>query len=191
MLTSAPAGSGVFVAAASASGDPHIVGARGQHFDFFGQSNEIYTLFSAPQFVVNMQLKAQGPKDKFIDALFVHFRNVTLRFDTGTYKADKMQARIDRQLAGVDDVRALVRPYRTEIELCDGHRVEIAQRVDIDTVNYKQRRFFHLDVKIDVPGCHNDFGGVLGETYRCDGVFEWNRSREEEFHVRTGHELTM
>eukprot|EP01108_Squamamoeba_japonica_P000432 TRINITY_DN1132_c0_g1_i3.p1 TRINITY_DN1132_c0_g1~~TRINITY_DN1132_c0_g1_i3.p1 ORF type:complete len:172 (-),score=50.01 TRINITY_DN1132_c0_g1_i3:59-574(-) len=137
-----------------------------------------------------MQLMAQGPKDKFIDALFVHVRNVTLRFDTGTYKADKMQARINKQLAGVADARVVVGPHHSEIELCDGHRIVILQRVDTDVLDHKRRKFYHLDVKIEVPGCHNDFGGILGETYRCDGEFKWDRSREESFHVRTGHDVS-
>lgn len=177
-------------AAAGASGDPHIVGARGQRFDFFGKSNAIYTLFSAPQFVINMQLMAQGPEDKYIGALFVHVGNVTLRFDAGTYKAHKLQARINKQLAGVAHAHVVVGPHRAELELCDGHRMAIEQRVDTDVVNHKRSKFYHLDVKIDVPGCHNDFGGILGETYRCDGEFSWDRSREERFRVRTGHDVS-
>eukprot|EP01108_Squamamoeba_japonica_P010325 TRINITY_DN999_c0_g2_i2.p3 TRINITY_DN999_c0_g2~~TRINITY_DN999_c0_g2_i2.p3 ORF type:complete len:172 (-),score=42.79 TRINITY_DN999_c0_g2_i2:109-624(-) len=137
-----------------------------------------------------MKLMAQGPKARFIDVVFVRFRSVTLRFDVSHYKPEKMQARINKQLEGVSDARVVVGHGRTDIELCDGHRIVIKQRFDIDSSDPKKRKLYHLDVQIEVPGCHNDFGGILGETYRCDGSFQWDRSREESFHIRFGHNMS-
>ena len=113
-----------------------------------------------------------------------------MRFDTGHYTPEKMQARMDSLLSGVDGVRVVVGNGRSDIELCDGHSVAIEQRFGTDFDDPKQRRLYHLNVEINVPGCHNDFGGILGETYRCDGEFAWDASREESFHVRFGRDVS-
>jgi hypothetical protein len=39
-----------------------------------------------------------------------------------------------------------------------------------------------------VPGCHNSYGGLLGQTYQCKYAkekFNWSRDREEEFRIAT------
>jgi hypothetical protein len=41
---------------------------------------------------------------------------------------------------------------------------------------------------VRVPGCHNAYGGLLGQTYQCKYArekFEWSREREEAFRVAT------
>ena len=41
---------------------------------------------------------------------------------------------------------------------------------------------------VSVPGCHDAYGGVLGQTYRCEYVhgqkpFVWSHAQEESFRV--------
>jgi hypothetical protein len=39
-----------------------------------------------------------------------------------------------------------------------------------------------------LPGCHNAYGGLLGQTYQCKYArekFDWSREREEAFRVAT------
>jgi hypothetical protein len=45
-----------------------------------------------------------------------------------------------------------------------------------------------LNFEVRVPGCHNAYGGLLGQTYQCKYAsekFEWSREREEAFRVAT------
>ena len=51
-------------------------------FDFLGAPGGIYTLFSAPQFVVNMRLHKVGPKARYINAVGVVFAGYTHTFNT-------------------------------------------------------------------------------------------------------------
>jgi hypothetical protein len=55
-------GSGSFVSAATASGDPHLAGANGVTFDVYGKPAANYSLLVAPAFEVNMQLADRGPR---------------------------------------------------------------------------------------------------------------------------------
>jgi hypothetical protein len=46
----------------------------------------------------------------------------------------------------------------------------------------------YLNFEVSVPGCHDAYGGLLGQTYQCKYAhekFEWSREREEAFRVAT------
>jgi hypothetical protein len=57
---------GYWVSGGSATNDPHLVGANGAKFDFDGELDAAYALFSAPQFQVNMRIAGDGPKPHFM-----------------------------------------------------------------------------------------------------------------------------
>ena len=190
-----------------AVGDPHLRGPHGEHFDFYGQPNGIYALFSTPQFVVNMHLTSDenSPKARFIEELGIVFRNASLRFDTYAFNPAKLQARLTKQLEPVGGV-ATVRPHSIELELCSGHTVHIVQRVltlwrrkGASFFVQKQRdagrnaqavKFFHLDVKVAVVGCHDAYDGALGALYQCkfargNEKFVFDNAQEESFRVKS------
>ena len=164
----------------------------------FSLTRRVYALFSAPQFAINMHLMNNGPKARFMDEIGVVFRNATLRFNTHAFKPAKLQQQLDAQLAPLGGA-AIVTPSNIELELCDGHRVHIQQRFTVlwqranSTVFYTHKasnrhpvKFFHLDVEVQVPGCHDAFDGALGQTYQCKynaQPFRFDHAQEESFRV--------
>ncbi len=57
------------------------------------------------------------------------------------------------------------------IDLCAQHQLV-----------FKGSKINFLDVEVRVPGCHNSYGGLLGQTYQCKYAtdkFEWSRDKEE------------
>jgi hypothetical protein len=67
-------GSGSFVSAVTASGDPHLAGAHGITFDVFGKPAANYSLLVAPAFEVNMQLADRGPEMRFMTSMAVLYQ---------------------------------------------------------------------------------------------------------------------
>jgi hypothetical protein len=64
--------------------------------------------------------------------------------------------------------------------LCSQHTISFATRHS-DGINF-------LNLEVSVPGCHDAYGGLLGQTYQCKYAhekFEWSREREEAFRVAT------
>ena len=165
-----------------------MVGAHGEKYDFFGTSNGIYSLFSTPQFDVNMKLLDHGPKNRFINEIGIVFRNVTLHFDTAMFKAKQKQNTLNKMLADVGG-KATVKPFKIALELCEGHRVTIVQRFASGwKVAGKVQKFYFLNIEIQVPGCHDSYGGVLGQTYQCKyskgEKFQFSHDDEESFRVK-------
>ena len=176
----------VAVTAAAASGDPHLIGPHNERFDFDGEPNGIYALFTTPQFAVNMKLHPEGPKTRLIHEIGVVFRNASMHFDTQMFDVKHKSMMLNKKLAQFEEGRAIVTPFNVELELCDGHRVSIAQRFTEWKVASKARRFYHLDVNIQVPGCHDSFDGALGQTYQCKynhEKFVFNHQQEASFRL--------
>ena len=175
--------------ATGANGDPHLVGAHGEHYEFFGQPGAVYTLFSTPQFVLNMQLWDKGPNDRYIERLALIFRNVTHVFSTAAFHPKKFEQKLNREFEPVGG-KAHLSPNRIELELCEGHKVEIVHGVALAQKNVGD--IYHLDVAVTVPGCHDAYGGALGQTYQCRYAtggdrFVWSQSHkaEETFRVKS------
>jgi hypothetical protein len=57
----------------TATGDPHLVSASGVRYDFDGEPGSTYSLFSAPQFQVAMQLAGDGPGTHFMTEIGLLF----------------------------------------------------------------------------------------------------------------------
>ena len=153
-----------------------------------------------------MHLMNGGPKSRFMDRVGVRFRNATFVFDTAAFRARKLQAQVSEALEPVGG-HADVQPFNVKLELCDGHRVHIRQMKTLlwqhadGTGFFPHSRnagpgampmhFFHLDVSVQVPGCHNAFDGALGQTYQCrfapehggSETFRFDHAQEETFRL--------
>jgi hypothetical protein len=163
---------------ASAVGDPHLVGAHGIKFDVFGAPGANYSLLVAPAFEVNMQLAKRGPELRFMTAMAVLYRGKSFTITPWTAKAKRAELIAHFESFGskvsIKDDRIIT------IELCTGHTVSFA------TLHIE--RNIYMNFRMEVPGCHDSYGGLLGQTYQCKYAtekFEWSRNREDEFRVAT------
>jgi hypothetical protein len=70
------------------------------------------------------------------------------------------------------------------IELCAAHKMSFA----IDHAGRENNLNGYLNFRMEVPGCHDAYGGLLGQTYQCKYAtekFEWSRDREDDFRIAT------
>jgi hypothetical protein len=162
----------------SGSGDPHLVGANGITFDVYGKPAANYSLLVAPAFEVNMQLADRGPEMRFMTSMAVLYQGTSFIITPWTVKnSAKLVAHFEALDAkvNIDEPNWII-----TIELCAGHTIMFATRHS-DNIN-----FLNFDMR--VPGCHNAYGGLLGQTFQCKYAsekFEWSREREEAFRVAT------
>jgi hypothetical protein len=162
----------------SGSGDPHLAGAYGITFDVYGKPAANYSLLVAPAFEVNMQLADHGPEMRFMTSMAVLYQGTSFIITPWTVKSSaELVAHFEALGAKVD----IDEPnWIITIELCAGHTIVFATRHS-DNIN-----FLNFDMR--VPGCHNAYGGLLGQTFQCKYAsekFEWSREREEAFRVAT------
>jgi len=166
------------------TGDPHFQGPHGEAFDFYGSSNEAYSLVSGPALAINMMLASDGVASHFISKLFVAFRNVTLLFDTGLHDANYLEA-VNQQLAPVGAFATGSR-YQTVLHICS-NVFTITQRYTDDEFKKVLRineTVYYLDFTAAIAGCDNSYGGALGRLYRCDipAPFQ-EKVSEDEYHL--------
>jgi hypothetical protein len=187
-LSAIAATSGTFVAASTAGADPHLRGANGVSYDFAGEANGTYALFSSQQFVVNMHLAADGPTVRFMTEIGVVFRNVTMKFTVFTHEA-RFVSNLDKQLQLVGG-RATGPSWAVTLDLCPGHSVTVTQMHTVQPwlARADGSAFYYLDVKIVAPGCHDSYDGALGQTYKCKYLaggekFVFDQASEESFRV--------
>jgi hypothetical protein len=172
-------GLGNMVTSASASGDPHLAGANGITFDVYGKPSANYSLLVAPAFEINMQLADRGPEMRFMTSMAVLYQGTSFIITPWTVKGKRNEL-----IAHFDALGAKVRidanNWIITIELCAHHTIVFSTRHS-DNINF-------LNLEVRVPGCHNAYGGLLGQTYQCKYArekFEWSREREEAFRVAT------
>lgn len=170
------------------SQDPHFVTPNGVKFDFNGQPDAAYSVFSAPSFAVNMQLMHGGPAARFMNGVAVKVGNVTIVVHPHT----DLRALAKSVSADLSTVGATVKASKVAMNVmpCPGHTIGISTHhtapsyynlTDNHTVNY-------LDVKVSTSGCSDTFGGALGQTFVCKFVkgveqFVWSHDVEESFRV--------
>jgi hypothetical protein len=172
-------GSGSFVSAATASGDPHLAGANGVTFDVYGKPAANYSLLVAPAFEVNMQLADRGPEMRFMTSMAVLYQGKSFVITPWTVKTNSADLVAHFEALGAK-VNIDTPNWIITIELCAQHTISFATRHS-DNINF-------LNLEVRVPGCHNAYGGLLGQTYQCKYArekFEWSREREEAFRVAT------
>jgi hypothetical protein len=161
----------------SVRGDPHLAGAHGIKFDVFGAPGASYSLLVAPAFEVNMQLATRGPELRFMTAMAVLYRGKSFIITPNTAKAKRAQL-----IAHFESLssKISINNERITIELCAAHTISIEAQHD-KTMSY-------LNFDMQVPGCHNSYGGLLGQTYKCKyatETFKWSREHEKAFRVAT------
>jgi len=167
----------------AATGDPHINGPHGNRVEFHGQGGASYMLFESPQFAVTMQMAQYGPSVHYITAIGLRFQEAALYFDTHP-----------RSLGVVARMNQMLKPFNASVvhpagnrnvfklQLCPNIAMIIVQKVT--TINGKRVGF--LNIEFEIPGCHNDFSGVLGMMYQCKWekeAFVWDPLSEESFRV--------
>jgi hypothetical protein len=172
-------GSGSFVSAATASGDPHLAGANGITFDVYGKPAANYSLLVATAFEVNMQLADRGPEMRFMTSMAVLYKGKSFVITPWTVKTNSAELIAHFEALGAK-VNIDTPNWIITIDLCAQHTISFATRHS-DNINF-------LNLEVRVPGCHNAYGGLLGQTYQCKYArekFEWSREREEAFRVAT------
>jgi hypothetical protein len=170
-------GTGVLKSAA-ASGDPHLAGANGITFDVYGKPAANYSLLVAPAFEVNMQLADRGPEMRFMTSMAVLYQGKSFVITPWTVTSSAELVTHFESLGG--KVNIDTPNWIITIELCAQHTISFATR-NSDGINF-------LNFEMRVPGCHDAYGGLLGQTYQCKYAsekFEWSREREEAFRVAT------
>jgi hypothetical protein len=161
-----------------AFGDPHLAGAHGITFDVFGKPAANYSLLVAPAFEINMQLADRGPEMRFMTSMAVLYQGKSFVITPWTVTSSaELIAHFEALGAkvNIDTPNWII-----TIELCAQHTISFATRHS-DGINF-------LNLEVRVPGCHNAYGGLLGQTYQCKYAhekFEWSREREEAFRVAT------
>jgi hypothetical protein len=173
-------GQGIFVAAnGNAAGDPHLAGPHGIKFDVFGKPAANYSLLVAPAFEVNMQLADRGPEMRFMTAMAVLYKGKSFVIKPWTLKGKRAELIAHFEALGAK-VNIDAPNWTITIELCAQHTI-IFSTHHSDNINF-------LNFEMRVPGCHDAYGGLLGQTYQCKYAhekFEWSREREEAFRVAT------
>ncbi len=172
-------GLAAFCCATSVFADPHVRGANGIDFDFGGQPGANYTLLSAPGFDVTMQLAARGPSMRFMTRMALLVRGKSLVIEPWAFK--------NRRAEMVDffaEIGATVLwgTWRVTVELCASHSLSFT------VLHSKHGSLNYLNLDVVIPGCHDAYDGVLGQTYQCkwrSEAFAWSPSMEEAFRVPT------
>lgn len=174
----------------SSSGDPHLVGAMGVQYDFDGQPDGKYVLFSTPQFQVAMTLSGEdGPGIRFMTEIGLLFRNQ--KFDFGvTTMSLAFRDDLETRLAQVGGKLIAWSSWETKLELCTDQLITIRQMHSVGSLasHADGTPWYFLDVDIILPGCHDDYDGALGQTYKCKYVqgeeeFVWSHAQEASFQV--------
>lgn len=172
------------VAGGGGSGDPHMHGANGAKFEFYGAGNGIYNFFSGPEFNINMKLANHGPSKRFMTEIGVTFRDLELTFTTKMPPVDFVE-NLNKTLSKYGGSASGNRLLHT-IELCPGTFIIISNRqMTVDGHTY-----FFLDINVKVPRCNDLYDGALGETFKCmyeKGHEKFAPSKEEIFRVKTLH----
>jgi hypothetical protein len=133
----------------------------------------------APAFEVNMQLADRGPEMRFMTSMAVLYQGKSFVIKPWTLKGKRAELIAHFEALGAK-VNIDAPNWTFTIELCAQHSISFATRHS-DGINF-------LNLEVSVPGCHDAYGGLLGQTYQCKYAhekFEWSREREEAFRVAT------
>lgn len=176
------------------SGDPHFVGPNGERFDFNGQSGGVYTVISSKHYAVNILLDKihVGVKNRFMKKIAVTISNVTVVFDTIQHGPNFMP-HLNAILAPVDASASYYKgsTYDVAVKLCGEEGILISQEFttpEWEHIANITENMYYLNFNVNIPGCHDDYAGILGQLYQCKYVnkeikLEWHEELEENFRV--------
>ncbi len=130
-----------------------------------------------------MQVADRGPKQHFMTRMAVLLRGETIAF--GALALQSRKAELVERFAQLG-ANATVNGWTMTVDLCPSHRLVFtahSSKAALGALNF-------LNFELRVPGCHDSYGGLLGQTYQCrwaqpDETFQWSRDREEQFRVPT------
>jgi hypothetical protein len=168
------------VSSTSAGGDPHLKGMFGIDFDVFGVSGANYSLLIAPAFAINMQVSQFGPELRYMTRMSVLYRGKSIAFGPQAVRVRAAELIKHFEALGA---KATIDGWVITVDLCPQHQVKFTSMHAIDgsQINF-------LDLEVSVPGCHDSYGGLLGQTYQCKYAkekFDWSRDKEDSFRVPT------
>jgi hypothetical protein len=174
----------------SSSNDPHLTGAMGVQYDFDGQPEGKYVLFSAPQSQAAMTLSGQdGPGTRFMTEVGLLFRNQRFHFEVKTMSL-AFHNDLKERLARVGGKLLSWSSWQVKMELCAGQFITIKQMHTVDSwlAHADGTPWYYLDVEVVLPRCHDSYDGALGQTYKCKFVngeeaFVWSSAQEESFRI--------
>ena len=152
--------------------DPHLVGAMGSEFDFDGQAEGIYVLFSAPQFQISMKLSDDdGPGTRFMTEVGLMFRNQSFFFDQWEISSAFLDD-LDERLWQVGGRLLGWSSRQVKMELCPNVLVVITQRQTTKPwlAHADGTPWYYLDADVVLADCHDAYNGALGQTYKCKYV---------------------
>ena len=164
----------------SAGGDPHLKGLFGIAFDVFGEPSANYSLLATPAFAVNMQVAQFGPELRYMTQMSVLYRGTSIAMDAWSVVKRKAELVAHFEALGA---KVAIEGWSMTVELCAQHVLVFTSMHSTDgsEINF-------LDVEVRVPGCHDAYGGLLGQTYQCKyarEAFAWSRDKEAAFRVPT------
>jgi hypothetical protein len=163
----------------SAVGDPHFSGFFGIKFDVFGEPHANYSLLVAPAFEVNMQLASHGPAMRFMSKMTILYRGTSFTITPWTIRQRKTELIEHFESLGAR-ISVDARNWRVELALCQDVVLVF------DSHHTYDNKLNYLNFEMHVPSCHDSFGGLLGQTYRCKyatEAFVWTRDMEKSFRV--------
>lgn len=160
-------------------GDPHVKGMFDIDLEVFGKSGANYSLVVGPAFEVNMQLANRGPEERFMTHLAVLYRGTSIAI--GPWDLKTRKAALIKHFEALGSRVVYEGEWRVTIELCAQHKITLTTH---HTAN--KLALNYLDLEFSVPGCHDAYGGLLGQTYQCRWAtenFQWSRDKEDAFLV--------
>jgi len=180
-----------------AFGDPHFVGPNGEKFDFNGQSGGVYSLLSSARYAINVQVDdlASGHA-RFMTKFGIVVGGTSVVLDTVRHNANYI-AYLNKKLslagakASYGKTATGDNTFQTVIDVCPGQRVIVTQKrtTALAEKNLHLNSTLHyLDFELDIAGCHDEFGGVVGQLHQCKYAttkFVWDPKSEESFRVPT------
>ena len=139
----------------------HIRGPHGEHFDLISPSGATFLYFVSKQTQLNVFIQGQ-----YVTQAKLFHRGLTMHFDIfahGPHFIDHLNAKL-QPLGGSAWPSPTEGKAGIMLSLCEGHVFTISQRVEYTP----HGRAYLLNIKVNVPGCHDQFDGVLGQLFRCE-----------------------
>jgi len=124
--------------------------------------------------------------------------NATVVFDTSIHP-DGFIAQINKQLSLVGAKASFAaegNPYAIRVDICAGQSVVISQMYSNSqwAADLGDATQYYLDIELDVGCCHDGFGGIIGQMYKCKYAkgekFVWDGTTEETYRLPSLEEST-
>lgn len=167
--------------ASAAVGDPHLAGKFGIQLEVFGEPNASFALVVTPAFAINIQLADRGPEERFITHVAVLYRGTSVTINPRDLHVRK--AELISHFEALGSKVVYDSEWRMTVHMCPLHSVTFTTHH-----TRSDHPLTYLNVEVELPGCHNVFGGLLGQTYQCkwaNETFSWSRNMEALFRLPT------